>query len=138
MTATARPEIGATAIANGIETNYLEDGCGDDTVLLIHGSGRGVTSSPNWRVVSPSLAPKFRVVPPDMVGFGYSERPENVDYSVQTWADQVIGLMDTLGIEKTSLVGNSFGGAIALRIATPHPDRIDKLVLMGSMGVPFP
>ncbi len=46
--------------------------------------------------------------------------------------------MDTLGIEKTSLVGNSFGGAIALRIATQHPDRIDKLVLMGSMGVPFP
>jgi pimeloyl-ACP methyl ester carboxylesterase len=46
--------------------------------------------------------------------------------------------MDTLGIEKASLVGNSFGGAIALRIATQHPDRVDKLVLMGSMGVPFP
>ena len=46
--------------------------------------------------------------------------------------------MDTLGIEKASLVGNSFGGSIALRIATQHPDRVDKLVLMGSMGVPFP
>jgi len=138
MTATAKPEIGATAIANGIETNYLEDGSGDDTVLLIHGSGPGVTSYANWRLVIPSLATKFRVIAPDMVGFGYSERPENVDYSVQTWADQVIGLMDTLGIEKTSLVGNSFGGAIALRIATQHPERIDKLVLMGSMGVPFP
>jgi pimeloyl-ACP methyl ester carboxylesterase len=138
MTATAKPEIGATAIANGIETNYLEDGSGDDTVLLIHGSGPGVTSYANWRLVIPALATKFRVIAPDMVGFGYSERPENVDYSVQTWADQVIGLMDTLGIEKTSLVGNSFGGAIALRIATQHPERIDKLVLMGSMGVPFP
>jgi pimeloyl-ACP methyl ester carboxylesterase len=106
--------------------------------LLIHGSGPGVTSYANWRLVIPSLATKFRVIAPDMVGFGYSERPENVDYSVQTWADQVIGLMDTLGIEKTSLVGNSFGGAIALRIATQHPERIDKLVLMGSMGVPFP
>ena len=138
MTATAKPEIGATAIANGIETNYLEDGSGDDTVLLIHGSGPGVTSYANWRLVIPALATKFRVIAPDMVGFGYSERPENVDYSVQTWADQVIGLMDTLGIEKTSLVGNSFGGAIALRIATQHPERIDKLVLMGSMGVTFP
>ena len=138
MTATAKPEIGATAIANGIQTNYLEDGSGDETVLLIHGSGPGVTSYANWRLVIPALATKFRVIAPDMVGFGFSERPKNIDYSLQTWADQVVGLMDTLGIEKTSLVGNSFGGAIALRIATQHPERIDKLVLMGSMGVPFP
>ena len=142
MTATAKPETGATAVANGIETNYLEDGSGDETVLLIHGlihgSGPGVTSYANWRLVMPALATKFRVIAPDMVGFGFSERPENVDYRVQTWADQVIGLMDALGIEKTSLVGNSFGGALALRIAIQHPERIDKLVLMGSMGVTFP
>jgi pimeloyl-ACP methyl ester carboxylesterase len=138
MTTTAKPEIGASVVANGIETNYLEAGSGDDTVLLIHGSGPGVTSYANWRLVMPALGTKFRVIAPDMVGFGFSERPENVDYSVQTWADQTVGLMDALGIEKTSLVGNSFGGAIALRIATQHPERIDKLVLMGSMGVPFP
>jgi pimeloyl-ACP methyl ester carboxylesterase len=138
MTATTKPEIGATAVANGIETNYLEDGSGDDTVLLIHGSGPGVTSYANWRLVIPALATKFRVIAPDMVGFGFSERPKGVEYNVQTWADQTVGLMDALGIEKTSLVGNSFGGAIALRIATQHPERIDKLVLMGSMGVPFP
>ena len=45
--------------------------------------------------------------------------------------------MDALGIEKAHLVGNSFGGGIALRLATKHPDRVDKMVLMGSMGVPF-
>ena len=73
-----------------------------------------------------------------MVGFGYSDRPEGVKYSLDTWADQTVGLMDTLGIEKAHLVGNSFGGGIGLRIATKHPDRIDKLVLMGSMGVDFP
>ena len=138
MTATAKPEIGSTVVANGIETNYLEDGSGDDTVLLIHGSGPGVTSYANWRLVIPALATKFRVIAPDMVGFGFSERPTDVEYNVQTWADQTVGVMDALGIEKASLVGNSFGGAIALRIATQHPERIDKLVLMGSMGVPFP
>jgi pimeloyl-ACP methyl ester carboxylesterase len=138
MTAAVKPEIGSTVVANGIETNYLEDGSGDDTVLLIHGSGPGVTSYANWRLVIPALATKFRVIAPDMVGFGFSERPKDVQYNVQTWADQTVGLMDALGIEKTSLVGNSFGGAIALRIATQHPERIDKLVLMGSMGVPFP
>jgi pimeloyl-ACP methyl ester carboxylesterase len=137
MTTGENPEIGATADANGIKTNYLEAGKGDP-VVLIHGSGPGVTSYANWRLVLPALAENFRVVAPDMVGFGFSERPANIEYGVQTWADQVIGLMDTLELPKAHLVGNSFGGAIALRIAAQHPDRVGKLVLMGSMGVPFP
>jgi pimeloyl-ACP methyl ester carboxylesterase len=139
MSTTERPEIGQSAVANGIRTNYLEDGKeSDPTVLLVHGSGPGVTSYANWRLVIPSLAENFHVVAPDMVGFGYSDRPEGVQYSLDTWADQTVGLMDALGIEKAHLVGNSFGGGIGLRIATKHPDRIDKLVLMGSMGVHFP
>lgn len=137
MTTGENPEIGATADANGIKTNYLEAGQGDP-VVLIHGSGPGVTSYANWRLVLPVLAENFRVVAPDMVGFGFSERPANIEYGVQTWADQVVGLMDTLELPKAHMVGNSFGGAIALRIATQHPDRVGKLVLMGSMGVPFP
>src|SRR5258705_891754 len=98
MTATVKPEIGSTVVANGIETNYLEAGSGDDTVLLIHGSGPGVTSYANWRLVMPALGTKFRVIAPDMVGFGFSERPQNVEYNVQTWADQTVGLMDALEI----------------------------------------
>jgi pimeloyl-ACP methyl ester carboxylesterase len=137
MTETAKPEVGATIDANGIKTNYLEAGSGSD-VILIHGSGPGVTAYANWRLVIPELARKFHVVAPDMVGFGFSERPTDVEYSVQTWADQTVGVMDALGIRKASVVGNSFGGAIALRIAAQHPDRVDKLVLMGSMGVDFP
>ena len=137
MTTGGNPEIGATADANGIKTNYLEAGTGDP-VILIHGSGPGVTSYANWRLVLPALAENFRVLAPDMVGFGFSERPANIEYGIQTWADQVVGLMDTLELPKAHLVGNSFGGAIALRIAAQHPDRVGKLVLMGSMGVPFP
>jgi len=136
MTTAENPEIGATADANGIKTNYLEAGAGDP-VVLIHGSGPGVTSYANWRLVLPALAENFRVLAPDMVGFGFSERPANTEYGIQTWADQVVGLMDTLELLKAHLVGNSFGGAIALRIAAQHPDRVGKLVLMGSMGVPF-
>jgi len=137
MTTGENPEIGATADANGIKTNYLEAGKGDP-VVLIHGSGPGVTSYANWRLVLPALAENFRVLAPDMVGFGFSERPANIQYGVQTWADQVVGLMDTLELPTAHMVGNSFGGAIALRIAAQHPDRVGKLVLMGSMGVPFP
>lgn len=137
MAAEEKPEIGATAAANGIKTNYLEAGQGD-VVMLIHGSGPGVTAYANWRLVIPALAEEFRVLAPDMVGFGYSERPGSIQYGVQTWADQVIGLMDALEIPRAHLVGNSFGGAIGLRIATQHPDRLGRLVLMGSMGVSFP
>src|SRR6516162_4379768 len=137
MTETQRPEIGATVVANGIKTNYLEAGQGPP-VVFIHGSGPGVTAYANWRLVMPKLAPHFRILAPDMVGFGYTERPDGVKFNVQTWADQVIGFMDALDIRTASLVGNSFGGGIALRLVTQHPDRVDKLVLMGSMGVSFP
>jgi pimeloyl-ACP methyl ester carboxylesterase len=137
MAETERPEIGATADAAGLKTNYLEAGEGT-AVVLIHGSGPGVTAYANWRLVIPALAEDFHVIAPDMVGFGFTERPDDVSYGVQTWADQTVGLMDSLGIQKAHLIGNSFGGAIALRIASQHPDRVDRMVLMGSMGVDFP
>jgi pimeloyl-ACP methyl ester carboxylesterase len=137
MTTTENPAIGQDVEANGIRTNYLESGSGDQHVVFVHGSGPGVTSYANWRLVLPELGKDFHCVAPDMVGFGYSERPADVKYGLDTWADQTLGVMDALGIEKAHLIGNSFGGAIALRLATKHPDRVDKLVLMGSMGVPF-
>jgi pimeloyl-ACP methyl ester carboxylesterase len=132
-----RPEIGATVDAGGIKTNYLEAGTGP-TVVLIHGSGPGVTAYANWRLVLPALAERFRVLAPDMVGFGFTERPEKAEYGLDVWADQVVNFIDALDLGQVSLVGNSFGGAIALRVAARHPDRVDKMVLMGSMGVDFP
>src|SRR6476469_9907154 len=136
-TTTENPAIGKSIDANGIRTNYLQSGSGEQTVVLVHGSGPGVTAYANWRLVLPALGEDFTCYAPDMVGFGYSDRPTDVEYNVQTWADQTVGFMDAMGIGRTHLVGNSFGGAIALRIATQHPDRVDKIVLMGSMGVPF-
>jgi len=137
MTETDRPEVGATVDAGGVKTNYLEAGTGPE-VVLIHGSGPGVTAYANWRLVLPALAERFRVIAPDMIGFGFTERPTDVEFGVETWADQVVALLDALDIRQASLVGNSFGGAIAMRVAARFPDRVDKLVLMGSMGVDFP
>jgi 2-hydroxy-6-oxo-octa-2,4-dienoate hydrolase len=137
VTTTARPEIGRQIAAAGIHTNYLEAGSGRP-VVFVHGSGPGVTAYANWRLTLPALSGKLRCLAPDMVGFGYTERPAGITYDVGTWADQVLGLLDALQLERASIVGNSFGGAIALRLATRHPDRVDRLVLMGSVGVPFP
>ncbi len=136
QTSSARPEVGRTVTANGITTNYLQVGEGPP-VVLIHGSGPGVTAYANWRLTIPLLAPRFRVLAPDMVGFGFTERPPAVSYDVDTWVGQAVGFLDALGLERASLVGNSFGGAIALRVATRYPHRVDRLALMGSVGVPF-
>jgi len=134
-----RPEIGGSVVAAGITTNYLEDGAADaPPVLLLHGSGPGVTAYANWRLTIPTLATRLRVVAPDLVGFGFTERPAGVEYSLDLWVEQVLGVMDGLGIERASVVGNSFGGGLALRLAARHPDRVHRLVLMGSVGVPFP
>ena len=132
-----RPEIGASVLANGITTNYLEAGDGEP-VVLIHGSGPGVSAYANWRLTIPTLATRLRVLAPDMVGFGFTQRPASMDYNLKTWSDQLVGFLDALGIERASLVGNSFGGAIALQVASQHPERVNRLTLMGAVGVPFP
>lgn len=133
---TANPEIAETIDVNGIATNYHDVGSGDP-VLLIHGSGPGVSAWANWRAVLPLLAEQHRVIAPDVLGFGYTERPEGVSYDLATWTEHLVGLLDALGLAQVAVVGNSFGGALALNVAACHPDRVSKLVLMGSVGVPF-
>jgi 2-hydroxymuconate-semialdehyde hydrolase len=135
-TTTTSPEIGRSIQAAGITTNVHDQGTGEP-VLLIHGSGPGVTAWANWRLVLPELACERRVIAPDMLGFGYTERPAGVSYSIDAWVEHAVGVLDALEIEQTDLVGNSFGGAIALALAIRHPQRVRKLVLMGSVGVPF-
>ena len=131
-----RPEVGSSIVANGVTTNYLTAGDGVP-VVLIHGSGPGVSAYSNWRLTIPALAEDFAVYAPDMVGFGFTERPDEIDYSMDTWVSHLIGFLDALGLPKVHLVGNSFGGGLALRTAATHPDRVANLVLMGSVGAPF-
>ena len=130
------PEIGTLVDAGGISTNCHDMGDGPP-VLLLHGSGPGVTAWANWRLVLPALARQFRTIAPDMVGFGYTERPANAHYAMDFWLSHAVGLLDALEIERVSIVGNSFGGGLALALAVQHPARIDRLVLMGSSGVEF-
>lgn len=136
-TAVNSPEIGSEIVAGGYRTNLHDQGEGFP-LMLIHGSGPGVTAWANWRLVIPELARKRRVIAPDMLGFGYSERPETPDYRRDVWVEHAIGVLDTLGIAQADLVGNSFGGGIALSLAIKYPQRVRRLVLMGSVGVSFP
>jgi 2-hydroxymuconate-semialdehyde hydrolase/2-hydroxy-6-oxo-octa-2,4-dienoate hydrolase len=120
--------------AGGIRTHYLEAGSGHPVVML-HGSGPGVSGTANWQHNIGTLAQRFRVLAPDIVGFGDTERPDDVVYSLRTWTDHVWAFLDAQGIKSASIVGNSLGGRIAMQMATDQPGRITKMVLMGSPGV---
>jgi 2-hydroxymuconate-semialdehyde hydrolase len=72
-----------------------------------------------------------------MVGFGFTERPQGYTYSLDNWVQHALGLLDALGLEQVDLVGNSFGGALSLALTIRHPQRVRRLVLMGSAGVHF-
>lgn len=132
-----RPEIANSIRTGSFMTNYHDLGTGYPVVML-HGSGPGVSAWGNWNKVFGPLAENFRVIAPDLSGFGYTERKDDDVYNMNNWVQQTIDLFDALGIEKAHLVGNSFGGALALSMAVKYPERVDKLVLMGSMGVSFP
>lgn len=137
---TQNPEIGRSVATGGFATNLHDVGSGAP-VLLIHGSGPGVSAWANWRLLLPVLSETRRVIAPDMRGFGFTERPSDPAdasaYTMAAWVQQAVDVLDALKIEQADLVGNSFGGALALALAIKHPQRVRRLVLMGSVGVPF-
>ena len=106
-------------------------------MLLLHGSGPGVSAWANWRLVIPRLAQNFRTIAPDIVGFGFTERPEGIRYDMETWLKHALDFLDAMGIEKAHVVGNSFGGALSVALAIHAPERVSRLVLMGSVALEF-
>ncbi len=136
MTTPSNPEIARSVRTGSFNTNVHDLGSGRP-VLFVHGSGPGVSAFANWRLVMPVIAKSRRVIAPDMVGFGFSDRPDGIAYTMDVWVQQALDLLDALGIEQADVVGNSFGGALSLALACRHPARVRRLVLMGSVGVPF-
>ncbi|MEX8494567.1 alpha/beta fold hydrolase [Sphaerotilus sp.] len=135
------PELGRRVHTGTFDTNVHDLGtataAGQPPVLFIHGSGPGVSAWANWRLVMPTLAQTRRVLAPDMVGFGYTDRPDGTAYVMDTWVQQALDLLDALDVPQVDLVGNSFGGALALALTIRAPERVRRLVLMGAVGVPF-
>jgi 2-hydroxymuconate-semialdehyde hydrolase len=109
-------------------------------VLFLHGSGPGVSGISNWRDVITTLGASFHCIAPDIVGFGDSTHPDPAPQGFAVNAElriaKLLELLDTLGVDTVSLVGNSMGGMYSLRIVQLAPDRIERMVLMGSGGMP--
>jgi pimeloyl-ACP methyl ester carboxylesterase len=120
-------------IVDGVQIHYQE--AGDEKappMILIHGF---ISSNLVWNEVFLPLAKAgFRVIAPDLPGNGYSDKPRGGEYTIASQARAVLGLMDRLGIEKATIVGASYGGAVAAMLALDCPERVARLVLVGAVS----
>jgi pimeloyl-ACP methyl ester carboxylesterase len=115
---------------HGDRIAYRDAGQGD-VLLLIHGMAG---SSATWRAVLPQLAKKYRVVAPDLLGHGESDKPRG-DYSLGAFAVWLRDFLDELGITRATVVGQSLGGGVAMQFVYQHPDYCERLVLISSGGL---
>jgi 4,5:9,10-diseco-3-hydroxy-5,9,17-trioxoandrosta-1(10),2-diene-4-oate hydrolase len=111
-----------------------ESGSGP-TVVMFHGGGPGASGVSNYSRNIDALAEHFRVMVPDMPGYGRSAKGVDHDDPFGYLADMIRGLLDALDIDTAHLIGDSYGGAAALRLALDTPDRVERLVLMGPGGI---
>ncbi len=107
----------------GQKIYYTEAGSAGPTVILLHGLGGDAT---NWAFTIPALAKNYRVLAPDQIGFGQSDKPM-LNYRVGTYVEFLERFYQKLGITKATLVGNSLGGWISMAFTLAHPDKVEKL-----------
>jgi 2-hydroxymuconate-semialdehyde hydrolase len=135
MTAPVTPSTVDVAGVPTAVTDTGDPGGDRPPVLLLHGSGPGVSAAANWRPIIPALSARRRVIAPDQLGFGGTATGAKHTYGRAAWTDHALALLDTLGVPEVDVIGNSMGGAIALSLAVACPSAIRRVVLMGTMGV---
>ena len=123
-----------TVSVDGKNIFYAETGTGP-VVVLLHGGGPGASGVSNYSRNIDALASSYRVIIPDLPGYGRSSKGIDQTDPFGYLADTIRGLLDELGIDKAHFVGNSYGGACALRLALDTPNRVDRMVLMGPGGI---
>jgi 2-hydroxymuconate-semialdehyde hydrolase len=128
-------QVDVAGVSTAVIDTGTPKGAAAPPVLLLHGSGPGVTAIANWRPIIPALSADRRVIAPDQLGFGGTATGQRRTYGRTAWTDHALALLDTLEIGTVDIIGNSMGGAIALSIAAARPDRVRRMVLMGSVGV---
>nr|WP_197696464.1 alpha/beta fold hydrolase [Nocardia terpenica] len=125
---------GRTVRVGGREIFVGEAGAGP-AVVLLHGGGPGATGLSNYSRNIETLAQRFRVIVPDVPGYGKSSKWVDPSDPFGHLGGAVGGLLDELGIDSAHLVGNSYGGAAALRLAMDRPEKVRRMVLMGPGGI---
>ncbi|MGW8816096.1 alpha/beta fold hydrolase [Gordonia terrae] len=127
--------------AGGVRTRVLAAGTvGAPPVLLLHDGGWGASADMSWERVIPYLSSEFRIVAPDLIGYGGTDKIAYLDRSgVEVRITHLLAVLDYLGLETVAVVGHSFGGSIALRALADHRavDRISAAVTISGTGGPW-
>lgn len=135
MSAKPVPEGRYVTLPSGYRIHYLDHGRGP-VVVFLHGSGSGACGHSNFKGNYPVLAENgYRTIVLDLIGYGYSDKPADIEYPLDLFVDTVKQALDAIGVARFSLVGNSLGGAISLGLALKYPGAVEKLVLMAPGGV---
>ena len=123
-------------VSNGeLKTHYLSFGEGP-AVVFLHGSGPGASGYSNFKHnIDAVVASGHRAIVIDMVGFGYSSKPTDCDYTTELFASNVKAALDQLEIDHCTLLGNSLGGAICIRLALDYPQLAKQLIMMAPGGI---
>jgi pimeloyl-ACP methyl ester carboxylesterase len=112
--------------ARGLEFHYAEAGSGEDVVLCLHGWPQHWYE---WRHLMPALADRYRVLAPDLRGFGWSEAPRD-GYEKENLADDVLAILDELGLERVKLVGHDWGGWVGFLLCLRQPERFERFLAL--------
>ena len=124
----------ATAEVDGLALDYWDGGQKNKPVIvLIHGFS---ASKENWALITRSLLANYRVLAPDVFGFGNSDFDASQDWSLAKQAERLTKWLEQMGVSSAYLVGNSMGGAIAALISATNPAMVSGLCLMNAAGVP--
>ena len=117
----------------GIRVHYQEAGeLTNPPLLLLHGFA---SSTLVWSRVFLKLADAgFRVIVPDLLGYGYTGKPRHGEYTIKGQAKMIVGLLDALRIDRAAIVGSSYGGAVAATCALDYPERVERLVLVAPVN----
>jgi 4,5:9,10-diseco-3-hydroxy-5,9,17-trioxoandrosta-1(10),2-diene-4-oate hydrolase len=129
------PEGEYADCANGYRMHYIDQGEGP-VVVWLHGSGPGASGHSNFKGNYPVIAAAgYRCIVLDIVGFGFSDKPDDVDYPLAFFVECAKQTLDAIGVSRCTVVGNSLGGAIAIGMALEYPQLVENLILMAPGGL---
>jgi len=118
-----------------IKTHYIIEGEGEPVIVFLHGWTGNYT---RWEPTRKLLAKNHRTVIYDLRGHGYSEKRKDLDFSFEAFVEDHLGMMEALKVERSVLAGHSMGGMIAQHFALAHPEKVSKLILVGTTACPAP
>jgi len=123
-------------VANGVRTHYTESGGNGPVIVALHGGGAGSSGQAGMAPLMNVLPPEYRVIAPDSVGgFGLTDVNASCKYGIGSRADHVADFVNALGLDRFTILGNSQGAWVAARYAILHPDRIERMILLGTATI---